>query len=391
MADNPDPPAAPDLEPGSLAWRITVATLAHRFFGLIHDAETAKLINQPADAGKAGAWPLAYFTLYLQKRGITVGDATALARILNEMERTGLLMRAGWWANPAMLGVPMQGQLYVSQGVVSAQTAGHLWLSEVLGIELVIESYNAVTYLIGGGEGKPAGTAFVLDHTHMVTNRHVIEGLVGPGAFDPTLPGPTVFDEGIEVHPSYRPPDAEPASRPTRIIAHRNIDVAVIEVQFAENEGLPALPGMAFRDPKWYDEVCVFGYPYVPGLTERPITVERGQVVNPATEAAGVGGYPRQPTFLTSAIARPGNSGGPIVAKDGRVIGLVVENARYGLTSASARDIQPADEPDPVEGQGDTERNSADADSPPFYRGIPGSQVVRAVKDLGFEGLAVLE
>lgn len=388
---DPDPPATPDLEPGSLVWRITVATLAHRFFGLIHDAETAKLIDQPADAGKAGAWPLVYFTLYLQKRGIPTGDATALARILNEMERTGLLMRAGWWANPVMVGIPMQGQLYVSQGVVSAQTAGHLWLSEVLGVELVIESYKAATFLISGGEGKPVGTALVLDRTHMVTNRHVIEGLVGPSAFDASLPGPTVFDEAIEVHPSYKPPNAEPASRPARIIAHRDIDVAVMEVQFGENEHLPAVPGMAFREPKWYDDVCVFGYPYVPGLTERPITVERGQIVNPATEAAGVGGYPRQPTFLTSAIARPGNSGGPIVANDGRVIGLVVENARYGLTSASAGGVAPANEPDHIGTQGDTERNSADADSPPFYRGIPGSQVVRAIEELGFEGLVVLE
>lgn len=104
-----------------------------------------------------------------------------------------------------------------------------------------------------------------------------------------------------------------------------------------------------------------------------------------------MGGYPRQPTFLTSAIARPANSGGPIVANDGRVIGLVVENARYGLTSASAGDLGPGSGPDPARGQSDTELDSADADSPPFYRGIPGSQVVRAIEELGFEGLVVLE
>lgn len=230
------------------------------------------------------------------------------------------------------------------------------------------------------------GTALVLDRTHMVTNRHVIEGLVGP-----VSPGTTGFGQDIEVHPSFKAPGAEPVSRPARIAVHHGIDVAVIEVQFAENEALPALPGMAFRDPEWYDEVCVFGYPYVPGLTERPITVERGQVVNPATEAAGVGGYPRQPTFLTSAIARPGNSGGPIVATDGRVIGLVVENARYGLTTASAGGTGPPDAPDVAARQGDTGLSTAEADSPPFYRGIPGSQVVRAIEELGFDGLAVQE
>lgn len=104
-------PASP--EPGSLAWRITVATLAHRFFSLIHDEETAKLIEQPADAGKAGAWPLAYFDVYLQKIGVPPGSTTAMGRMLDGMERAGLLLRAGWWAN--MTGVPMRGQLYTSQ------------------------------------------------------------------------------------------------------------------------------------------------------------------------------------------------------------------------------------------------------------------------------------
>jgi hypothetical protein len=32
MADQTNTPATPDLQPGSLAWRITVATLAHQFF-----------------------------------------------------------------------------------------------------------------------------------------------------------------------------------------------------------------------------------------------------------------------------------------------------------------------------------------------------------------------
>jgi hypothetical protein len=362
------PQKAWDVEPGTLAWRIQVATLAHRFFGLIHDAEAANLIEQPQDAGTAGAWPLVYFNLYLQKIGFPGGGMTALSRILAEMERAGLLMRAGWRSD--MVGLPMQGQLYISQGVRSAQIAGNLWLSEVLGAELVIASYNAVTYLIGGGEGKPVGTALVLDRTHMVTNRHVIEGLSCPIPEGP--PGTSVPAAGvdIEVLPSFTAPGAEPVSRMSRIIAHPEVDVAVIEVQFAENEGITPLPGMAFREPKWHDDVYVFGYPYVPGLTERPITVERGQVVNPSAEAAAVGGYPRQATFLTSAIARPGNSGGPIVAQDGRVIGLVVENSREADSTA---------------------RDSKSPDSPPFYRGIPAGEVVRAIEYLGFTDIATLE
>jgi len=362
--------------PGSLGWRIQVATLAHRFFGMIHDPKVAQLIEQPADGGKAGAWPVAYFTLYLQKLGVPGGNASAVIRILSAMEHVGLLMRAGWRAD--MVGWPMQGQLYISQGVQSQQISGNLWLSEVLGAELVIESYNAVTVLIGGGEGKPVGTGLVLDHKHVVTNRHVIEGLVGPG----------VINRNIEVRASFTPPGAQPRIRQSRIIAHGEIDVAVIETELAENEQLLALPGMSFRDPKWHDEVCVFGYPYVPGLTERTIIVEHGTVVKPSTQGAAVGGYPRQKTFLTSAIARPGNSGGPIVAQDGRVIGLVVENARHG-SGASAGGAPPADEPDHE--LRESQSRSNDPDSPPFYRGIPASEVIRAIEELHFTGIAVIE
>jgi len=361
-----------------------LATLAHRFFSIVHDGDTAHLINQPEDAGKVGgAWPVAYFHLYLQKIGFPGADPAVLSGTLCAMERAGLLLRAGWRAD--MVGMPMMGQLYVSQGVQSPQINGNLWLSEVFGAELVIESYNWVTLLISGGEGQPVGTGLVLDRTHAVTNRHVIEGLVGPGA----------TGHAIEIQPSFNAPGAEPIARKSRITGHAKMDVAVIEVELPEIESLLALQGMAFRDPKWHDEVCVFGYPYVPGLTELPITVERGEVVNPATEAAAFAGYPRQKTFLTSAIARPGNSGGPIIAQDGRVIGLVVEDARDGLSRASAAGAEASSVPESE--WSDLGSRPKGSDSPPFYRGIPGSEVVRAIQELSphFDGrldvLAILE
>lgn len=362
----------PQPEPGSLAWRISVATLAHRFFGLIHDPHTAQLIDQPADVGKAGAWPLAYFTLYLQKIGVPSGDMAALARILGGMERVGLLLRAGWWAG--MVGAPMQGQLYISQGVRSAQTAGNLWLSEALGPELVIEFYKAFTVQVSGGEGKPSGTGLVLDRSHILTNRHVVEALVGHGV-----------DGNIEIRPSFKPPNAEWITRKSRIYARLDVDVAVIEAELADNEGIPAPPGIAFRDPRWDDELRVFGYPFTLGFTEQPITVEHGHVVNPAVESPAIFGEPAHKVFLTSAVERPGNSGGPIVAQDGRVIGIVIDHTRGGRrASAGPTSTRP-------ESETDSQRQPSSAESSPFYRGIPAGEVVEAIERLGITDLAVLE
>lgn len=365
-------PTAADLQPGTLGWRITVATLAHRFFGLVHDAATAQLIEQPQDAGKAGPWPVAYFTLYLQKVGVPSGNMSAMARIFDGMERVGLLLRAGWWPN--LPGAPLQGQLYISQGVQSVQTAGHLWLSEVLGPELIIESYKAVTVQVSGGEGRPSGTGLVLDRSHILTNRHVVEALVGHGV-----------DGSIEIHPSFKPPNAQWISRTSRVYARLDVDVAVIEADLGENEGIPALPGIAFRNPRWDDELRVFGYPFTLGFTEQPITVEHGHVVNPDVESPPIFGEPAHKVFLTSAIERPGNSGGPIVAQDGRVIGIVIDHTR-GAHQASAGSSSTRREP-----EREAEPHQISAESSPFYRGIPAGEVIRAIEQLGIVDAAVLE
>ena len=172
-----------------------------------------------------------------------------------------------------------------------------------------------------------------------------------------------------------------------RAHAHPSVDVAVIEFDFPEGEYIPRLGGMAFRDPAWSDEVYVFGYPRVPMTAEMAITVQRGEVVNPSAETIP----DRQRIFLYSAIARPGNSGGPIVAGDGRVIGLVVEDA-----PPSTR-VSGFDEPPRTSNELLTRLESEVADlkaktvAPAFYRGIPSSEVIRAVSELGFEGIIEMD
>ena len=58
--------------------------------------------------------------------------------------------------------------------------------------------------------------------------------------------------------------------------------------------------------------------------------------------------------FLYSAIARPGNSGGPIVGENGAVVGIVTEEL-YEDSSKSGL---------------------------PFYAGVPTTEIVRAIKDI---------
>ncbi len=316
-------------------------------------------------AGVIDLWCVADFVHFLQENDIKVNVAE-LTRILSAMERAGLLLPAGWHQP-----LPLLGQQYIAQGLRSPQSAGRLWLASVLGAELIIPSYNLVTVLLAGlrPDGTPSehwGTGLVVDGSHIITNKHVVEGIQAEGA-------------EIDVHPSCSAHHTARVSHPCKVSGHKTLDVAVIEVPPLDGKPpLPQLPGIVFRDPRWADEVFVFGYPRVPMTSEMAIgvqrgevvsmprsneyVVQRGEVVNPTTQTTD-----RQNIFLFSAMTRPGNSGGPIVAADGRVIGLVVEDS----ADAEASDSGPA--------------------SPPFYRGIPAGDVIRALEEMDYGGVIKTE
>lgn len=168
---------------------------AHQFFGLVHNPVVAAAIGKPepppvdSDIGLPTTvpfepWSVADFSRYLSTLGLpAAGDAVTLHRILSSMERAGLLLPLGW--DPRL---PVMGQKYISQGTISkGQRGGNLWLSEVFGAELIIPSYNAVTVQLAGHDdaGNPVdswGTGLVVDHNHVITNKHVVTGLAGTSA-----------------------------------------------------------------------------------------------------------------------------------------------------------------------------------------------------------------
>jgi S1-C subfamily serine protease len=360
---SPPQPTAADLKPGTPAWRVNVAMCSHQFFGLVHNPEVAAAIGKPEpppvdpDSGLPTTvpfepWSVADFSKYLHTLGLpAAGEAVTLHRILSSMERAGLLLPLGW--NPRL---PIMGQQYISQGAISkGQRGGNLWLSDVFGAELIIPSYNAVTVQLAGhdNDGNPVdswGTGLVVDHNHVITNKHVVTGLAGTSS-------------GLSIYPSRDHPDADRVDCSGTAHPHPTLDVAVIKFEMPEGKYIPRLGGMAFRDPDWADEVYVFGYPRVAMTAEMAITVQRGEVVNPAATTIP----DRQKIFLYSAIARPGNSGGPIVAQDGRVIGLVVEDSAEAPSTG-------------------TRQTAA-----PFYRGIPSSEVIRALDELDFGGIVEMD
>lgn len=141
------------------------------------------------------------------------------------------------------------------------------------------------------------------------------------------------------------------------VVSHQQIDVGVI---FLKEPIAPQLPDLAFRDAAILEEVVIAGYPSVPRSKAPALTFQLGEINGHIPDTLDA--YPMD---LFSAIARPGNSGGPVVATDGRVVGIV--------TRSLEREKEEADPMAPL----------------PFFAAVPSKIIAKALADLDSSGTSL--
>lgn len=359
----------PSRRPVDTKWQVSVAIAALEFFDVQQSASIAERLGRVHIPGQPHQpFTTLQFIRHLAdhdeqvlREGIQARERSIdIQQFLTAMEHAGLLLNCG---RDMTSSTNLFNTAYWGFGrVFKSQTAGFLWLSEAVGPSLIIETYGPITVPVARPGEPGIGSGLVLDRWHILTNKHVVEDLnivAGDELETPKVPGPSVqFDDTS--NPWHIPPASVRVARPH---CHEELDVAIIELE-QTGDGLNSLDGIVFRDPSPTDKASVFGYPPVPTLRDaymlvnggevmnsRVLTRQSGEIVNPFVESQQY-----QTIFMYSSTSRPGNSGGPIVAQDGRVIGIV---AHLPYNKAD------------------------DANAPEYYRGIPGGEVIRAVNELG--------
>jgi S1-C subfamily serine protease len=198
-------------------------------------------------------------------------------------------------------------------GVLNSRAAGISQVS-VVKIEGVAQSCSL----------RIEGSGFVISPGHVLTNAHVVAGVTS---------GPTVYA-------------ADGQAYSARVVLYDpNRDIAVLDVP-----GLTA-PALQFAGPASYGaNAVVAGYPL-----DSPLTLRAARVGN-SIDAYGPNIYQnsdvRRQIYPIRADVEPGNSGGPLLAPNGEVYGVVfaasttISDTGYALTGAEVASDARAGEQD---------------------------------------------
>lgn len=165
----------------------------------------------------------------------------------------------------------------------------------------IFEKVAPATVQVQAGEGFGTGVIYDAENGLIVTNAHVVAG-----------------QSSLKV----RIEDKEPT--PVRLMGIDPCqDLAVLKLQ-SPQEDLKEVEFGDSGDLEQGDEVTAIGYPVGAGdITREKAVLTTGAVQSPDVAATGLPSEPDLPsTVQHSAALNPGNSGGPLLNGDGKLVGI---------------------------------------------------------------------
>lgn len=318
------------LQPLSVEQQVYIAIAALRFFQPLQYQQNCQKIGATPATNAIQPFTGMDFMRFLAIPGeLPNGMLDAPQRYLQRInELLHRLARAGLLNNQGMGRSPLAGESYYTfYQATNFERHGVLHLARALGPQFLPWAYRRGTYQITGATPDGdihAGTAVAIAPRWLMTCAHVLQDM-------------TVDEQQVATAHGYN-------YRVIRQLPHSEVDVGLIEA----DQDLPEVQGLNFRDPHVGERVYTLGFPRVPLSREATLVIQGGEVsVEQMTSLHG------QELFLFSAIARPGNSGGPILSEGGHAVGIVT------------KELSEQDSPDQ-----------------PFHAGIATATLAHAIREL---------
>ena len=321
---NGHPQRYPDLAPFSIEEKVRLSLLACHFFSPLANGEMSDILEKPKQQGRIVPLDGGDFINYLEKSGVLSLAGRRMYRVaelLRDLAAAHFLTDMG----PGK-GIIMGSHYYFMKELAAKQKAGACWFAPALGGEFIYSIFGPAALHVTGTNSSGdvvAGTDIAINANWVLTCAHVLDDM----EVDEVQNFGGVQNKVIEQH------------------SHPEIDVGLIRVE----SQLTPLAGLSFSSPVAGSNLYTIGYPRIPMSIDAVPIMHRGEVTVPWLKT-----FHGHNLFLYSAIARPGNSGGPIVGENGAVVGIVTEEL-YEDSSKSGL---------------------------PFYAGVPTTEIVRAIKDI---------
>ncbi|MEF8852831.1 MAG: trypsin-like peptidase domain-containing protein [Haloarculaceae archaeon] len=184
-----------------------------------------------------------------------------------------------------------------------------------------VEAYRAVSASVARvrvytAAGTGGGTAWLYDEDHLVTNEHVVSGATDVYVRFPEGGWTRSEVVGTDVYS----------------------DLAVLSVDATPENATPLT--MREADPPVGTEVIAIGNPF-----QRTGSVSAGIVSGVDRTLRLPSGFSIPDAIQTDAAVNPGNSGGPLVALDGEVLGVINagsgDNVGFAISGALTRRVVP--------------------------------------------------
>ena len=218
----------------------------------------------------------------------------SISNLLLTLQQQGLLSPAG--KTTGMF--PFCQCYYTMFELTTIEKKGNLFLGKYLGKNFISDQIKAnlacITGTVKGDEH--VGSGVLLSSDLVLTCKHVIDEMV--------------LHDTLKINnQDFKIKTAE---------SHKSLDFGFIileqSVEDFNND-------IAFRNSYEMEDIVIAGYPKIPQSLHITPVFQSGEVAGRITSY-----LTKTELELFSAIARPGNSGGPLLSHDGKVLGIVTQS-----------------------------------------------------------------